>query len=63
MTRDMALDIITRVKDDMGEGLLETLMYMYDNLNDFEFEEQTAFRIVYRDFRKLFEPKGGYADE
>ena len=60
MTRDMALVIITRIKDDMGEGLLETMMYMYDNLDDFSFEEQTAFRIAYRDFRKLFEPVGGY---
>lgn len=63
MTRDKALSIILRIQEDMGERLLETLTYMYDNLADFDYEEQVAFRIVYRDFRKMFQPKGGYDND
>lgn len=63
MTRDKALSIVLRIQEEMGERLLETLTYMYDNLADFDYEEQVAFRIVYRDFRKMFQPRGGYDDE
>lgn len=49
-----ALEIIEDVKDSFGEGLLETLEYMSDNLDDFSDREVVAYRVVMRDFRKLF---------
>lgn len=49
-----ALEIVGNVQDNFGEGLLETLMYMQDNLDDFTDTEVRAYRVVIRDFRKLF---------
>lgn len=51
---DQALEIVRDIQDDMGEGLLETLMYMQSNLNDFSARECEAFRVVMREMRKLF---------
>jgi hypothetical protein len=63
MNDKIALDIISRIKEDMGEGLLETMIYMDNNLEQFSHEEQQAFRVAYNGFRKLFEPRGGWPDE
>ena len=51
-----ALEIIEDIQNDMGEGLLETLMYMQDNLDDFSDTQVRAFRRAMADFRKLFAP-------
>jgi hypothetical protein len=48
--------VICDIKETFGEGLLETLQYMQDNLDDFSDNEKQAFRVVMRDFRKLLTP-------
>lgn len=54
MNIEQALEIIQDVANDLGERLLETLMYMADNLDDFSDNEVRAYRVVRRDFQKLF---------
>jgi hypothetical protein len=44
------------VKESFGEGLLETLQYMQDNLDDFESHERAAFRLVMKEFNQLLTP-------
>lgn len=56
MTFTEAMVYISRLKEADGSGLLETLQYMQDNLDDFEPVEQRAFRVVMNDFRKLLTP-------
>jgi hypothetical protein len=53
MTFTQAMVVICAIKETFGEGLLETLQYMQDNLDDFSDNEKQAFRVVMRDFRKL----------
>ena len=54
MDQTTALNIVQDIQTDMGEGLLETLMYMADNLDQFSEREQIAFRVAFAGFRKLF---------
>ena len=56
MNFTQAMVIISVVKESSGDGLLETLQYMQDNLDDFSDNEKQAFRVVMRDFRKLLTP-------
>ncbi len=56
MNFTQAMVIISDIKESFGEGLLETLQYMQDNLDDFSDEQVRAFRVVMRDFRKLLTP-------
>lgn len=49
-----ALEVIEEVAADLGEPMLETLIYMQANLDDFPEYEVKAFRICMRDFQKLF---------
>lgn len=49
-----ALEIVQDIAADMGEGLLETLIYMQSNLEDFPEREVRAYRVAMRDFQKLF---------
>jgi hypothetical protein len=56
MTFTEAMVYISRLKEASGDGLLETLQYMQDNLADFDNVEQQAFRVVMNDFRKLLSP-------
>ena len=56
MNFTQAMVIISVVKESSGDGLLETLQYMQDNLDEFEPVEQRAFRVVMNDFRKLLTP-------
>ena len=51
-----AMEIINAIKEDQGEGLLETLQYMDRNLFQFESHERAAFRLVMNEFGKLFAP-------
>ena len=53
MNTTTALEIIDDIKTDMGEGLLETLMYMSDNLDQFSDRQVVAFRIAMAGFREL----------
>ena len=54
MNIQQALYIIEDIQADMGEGLLETLMYMQDNLDQFSDTQVRAFRLAMADFRKMF---------
>ena len=56
MNFTQAMDIINVIKEDQGEGLLETLQYMDSNLDQFESHERAAFRLVMNNFRKLLTP-------
>jgi hypothetical protein len=56
MNFTQAMVVICDIKETFGEGLLETLQYMQDNLDDFSDNEKQAFRVVMRDFRKLLTP-------
>ena len=56
MNFTQAMVIISEIKESFGEGLLETLQYMQDNLDDFSDEQVRAFRVVMNDFRKLLTP-------
>ena len=49
-----AIEIVQDVQSDMGEGLLETLTYMSDNLDQFTDHQVRAFRVVFNEMRKLF---------
>lgn len=49
-----ALEVIQDVQNDFGEGLLETLMYMQSNLDDFSDKQVRAYRVVFNEMRKLF---------
>ena len=51
-----AMEIINVIKEDQGEGLLETLQYMDRNLFQFESHERAAFRLVMNEYGKLFAP-------
>jgi hypothetical protein len=56
MTFTDAMVYICKLKEADGSGLLETLQYMQDNLDEFAAVEQQAFRVVMRDFRNLLTP-------
>lgn len=56
MNITQALEIVEDIKEDQGEGMLETLMYMQDNLDQFSDTQVRAFRVVMNDFRKLLAP-------
>jgi hypothetical protein len=56
MNFTQAMVVISEIKENFGEGLLETLQYMQDNLDDFSDNEQRAFRVVMNDFRALLTP-------
>ena len=56
MNFTQAMVIICAIKETFGEGLLETLQYMQDNLDDFSDNERQAFRVAMCDFRKLLTP-------
>lgn len=49
-----ALDIIAKIQIEMGEGLLETMIYMKDNLDQFDAKQRAAFHIAFAGFRELF---------
>ena len=49
-----ACEIITRLSKEHGEGVLETLVYMRDNLDDFELNEQIAFRVFFQAGQRMF---------
>lgn len=49
-----ALEIIAEIQDEMGEDLLETLLYVSENLDQFNDHRQEAFRVAFAGFRELF---------
>ncbi len=49
-----ALEVVQDVQTDMGEGLLETMTYMQNNLDQFTDKQVRAFKVVYNEMRKLF---------
>jgi hypothetical protein len=53
-TFEEALDIVEEIQYEQGEGLLETLMYMQDNLDQFSDKQVRAYRKVFSEMRKLF---------
>ena len=54
MNFTQALEIVNKIGEEQGEGLLETLTYMDRNLFQFEAEQRQAFRVVFTEMRKLF---------
>jgi len=54
MQFQQAIEIIGQIQKDNGEGLLETLQYMDENLFQFDSEQRQAFRTVFNEMRKLF---------
>ena len=52
-----ACDIITDLAKDHGEGVLELLIYMRDNLDDFSDREVLAFRLFMNAGYEMFKPK------
>lgn len=53
MDQTTALNIVQDIQTDMGEGLLETLMYMSEHLDQFSEREQIAFSVAFAGFRRL----------
>ena len=56
MTQAMALDIVQREASDMGMPMLETLMFMGENLEEYGSVERCAYRTAMRGFQRLFAP-------
>ena len=56
MTQAEALDIIQREASDMGMPMLETLMFMGENLEEYGSVERCAYRTAMRGFQALFAP-------
>jgi len=56
MNFTQAMDVINDIKEDQGEGLLETLQYMDRNLFQFDAQQRAAFRVVMNEFSKLLAP-------
>jgi len=52
-----ACNLITELSQDHGSGVLETLVYMRDNLDDFSEREVLAFRIFMNAGYEMFKPK------
>jgi len=57
MNIDEALDIVTEIARNNGEGLLETMQYMDRNLFQFDSQQRQAFRVAFNEFAKLFATK------
>jgi ribosome biogenesis SPOUT family RNA methylase Rps3 len=57
MDIDEALDIVTEIARNNGEGLLETMQYMDRNLFQFDSQQRLAFRVAFAEFAKLFATK------
>jgi hypothetical protein len=51
-----ALEVIANVQDNLGLGLLETLMEMGSDLDNFTDTEVRAYRRAMADFQKMFAP-------
>jgi hypothetical protein len=56
MTQAEALEIVQQEATDMGEGILETMMYMRDNYEELDSVQKNAFRTAYRGFQRLLAP-------
>ena len=56
MTQAEALEIIQQEATDMGEGILETMMYMRDNFYELDSVQKNAFRTAFRGFQRLLAP-------
>ena len=56
MTQAEALEIVQQEATDMGEGILETMMYMRDNYEELDSVQKNAFRTAFRGFQRLLAP-------
>lgn len=54
MNITQALEIVQDIQTEMGAGLLETLQYMQDNLNQFSGVQVRAYRTAMDEFSKMF---------
>lgn len=57
MTLAQACDTIEELAADHGRPVLETLIYMGENLDDFSENEVRAYRMFMAAGRKMFAPK------
>ena len=56
MSQAEALEIVQQEATDMGEGILETMMYMRDNYEELDSVQKNAFRTAFRGFQRLLAP-------
>lgn len=49
-----AIEILEDIAADHGTGMLDTLIYMRDNLDDFSDREVVAFRVFMREGARMF---------
>ena len=56
MTQAEALEIVQREASDMGMPMLETLMFMGENLEEYGSVERCAYRTAMRGFQRLLAP-------
>ncbi len=56
MTQAEALEIIQKEADDMGMPILETLMFMGENLEEYGSVERCAYRTAMRGFQAFLAP-------
>lgn len=56
MDQTKAFEIIGRIQNEMGEGLLETMIYMDRHLFQFDPEQRQAFHVLFtfEQFRQMF---------
>ena len=57
MSQGDALEIIQKEADALGWPILETMIFMQANLDEYGSVERCAFRVAFRNFQKLFAPK------
>ena len=56
MSQAEALEIVQQEATDMGEGILDTMMYMRDNYEELDSVQKNAFRTAFRGFQRLLAP-------
>jgi len=56
MTQAEALDIVQTEADSIGMPMLETLMFMGENLEEYDSVQRCACRTAMRGFQRLFAP-------
>jgi len=57
MNFEQAMQIVQQYQQDWAiKGLLETLEQMQDSVDELNFQERRAFRVVFSEMGKLFAP-------
>jgi hypothetical protein len=57
MNFEQAMQVVQQYQQDWAiKGLLETLEQMQDSVDELNFQERRAFRVVFSEMGKLFAP-------